>query len=258
MFELPDAPQPIGKVLDTAFQLYRTCFKAVLPLAAVYAILGQLPSIVSSRALGTTTENVSGSMVTLVSLFAIVCFVVSLGLYVALLHAIDRIAHSEHPPLGDSLAYGLRRLLTVLGAAFLGGLAIIGGMMLLIVPGIILMVTLFFATAAIATEDRGAVEALKRSHRLVWGNWWRTAAELTVIGLIFMIPFFLVGAVVGGIVGATGTASGQGGGLAVDVAMIVVQAVLGPLLAAGYLAIFYDRRLRKEGADLEARLSAQA
>jgi heme/copper-type cytochrome/quinol oxidase subunit 2 len=253
MFSLPQEPQPIGKVLDTAFKLYREAFKHVLPLAALYAVVTQLPNMVASRVPMAAADSSIAGMVSIAVLAGLIFGVV---LYAALIHAIDRVAHGEQQPLGASIARAFGKLVPLLGVIILTLLAVTTGVILLVIPGLIVMLTLMLGSALVMLEDRRVFEALGRSHRLVWGDWWRTLAELTVIGLIYIIPFILVGGVVGGAVGLTGNAQASQS-LVADLALMVVQMLLIPLMVAGYLAIFYDRCLRKEGSDLEARLSAQ-
>lgn len=256
MSVLPTSPQPIGKVLDTAFKLYRASLKPVLPLSALYALLSQLPQVIGSVSSGSNSGQLAPSLGVAVLLAVIVGAVVSVALYAALIDAIHRIARGRHGPLGISVARGFRKVLPVIGAIILVTLAVMGGMILLVIPGIILMITLVLTIPAIIVEDCGVIEAIRRSHRLVWGDWWRTLGELTVIGIIYFIPLFLISAVIGAVAGLTGTMA-NGGGLSVDLAVIILNTLLAPLLAAGFIAIFYDRRLRKEGSDLEARLSAE-
>ena len=59
--------------------------------------------------------------------------------------------------------------------AILYGLAIVVGLILLVIPGIILSISLCLAFYLVALENKGAVDSLKSSHALVKGYWWRTA-----------------------------------------------------------------------------------
>ena len=62
-------------------------------------------------------------------------------------------------------------------------LAVMIGTLLLIIPGLILMVSLLLCFPTALFDRQGPGFRLTESHRLVWGNWWRTAAILSV-GLI--------------------------------------------------------------------------
>ena len=63
---------------------------------------------------------------------------------------------------------------------------------LLIIPGIILMVSLLLCYPTALFDNKGPVSALSESHRLVWGNWWRTFVMLSVGVIILMVIYLVV------------------------------------------------------------------
>lgn len=65
------------------------------------------------------------------------------------------------------------------------------GFMLLVVPGIFLAVSLAFAPIAVAVEDAGVVEALRRSWSLTSGN----RIRLFALGLVVVVASAVLGAV---------------------------------------------------------------
>lgn len=67
---------------------------------------------------------------------------------------------------GKALAAGFARLVPVLGTALLTGLAILGGFIMLIIPGVIAAIRLSAAPAVTVVERLGPVAALKRSWEL--------------------------------------------------------------------------------------------
>ena len=70
----------------------------------------------------------------------------------------------------------------------LGGLA-----MLVAIPfGIKLLVGWYFATTVIAVEDCGALDSLKRSSYLVFGQWWRVFGIVLLLGLIIQFAISLI------------------------------------------------------------------
>jgi hypothetical protein len=170
----------------------------------------------------------------------------------------DRISRAEEASFGEALAKGGRKLLPIVGVSILYGLAVAGGFILLVIPGIILMLSLILAYGLVIVEDRGVIDSLKRSHALVWGHWWRTAGEATLIGIIYAIPLMLFMAVLGGVLAVAVGPNGVAINVILNIANLLLAAFLTPLLVAGYLAILNDRRVRHDGADLEARLSDAA
>lgn len=67
---------------------------------------------------------------------------------------------------------------------FLAGLAVLGGMILLIIPGLMFGVWFMFAGLLVITENFKGKVALSRSKQLVKGNFWGIASSLVILGFI--------------------------------------------------------------------------
>jgi len=78
-------------------------------------------------------------------------------------------------------------------ASFLVGISIIGGFLLLIVPGIIFAVRLTFATYFAIDKDVKPMEALRESKRITKGNRWKlywflvVCVFINILGLLCLI-----------------------------------------------------------------------
>jgi ABC-type Fe3+ transport system permease subunit len=111
-------------------------------------------------------------------------------------------------------------------------------------------------------EGKGPVDALTESHRLVWGNWWRTAAILTVGVIIIMVIYLIAGVIIG--VLAPIMVFGGGGtenALLISLISSLLIGVLTSLLVTPFyiglaISIYWDLKLRKDGGDLAARVGA--
>jgi uncharacterized membrane protein len=79
-----------------------------------------------------------------------------------------------------------RMLLMLLGATMLYVLAILGGFVLLIVPGIILGVAFSMYTYPIVEKNTGAIDALKQSWRMTKGNRWNIFLFGLIVALVGM------------------------------------------------------------------------
>ena len=130
------------------------------------------------------------------------------------------------------------------------------GLFFLLVPLVLLLVYLAYwsvAVPAVMIEGLSSIEALRRSFRLVRGQWWRVfgiwaVVVLVTIGLAFIssIPF-MVGDAVAGLGGADTLGSAM---LALD--GIVVPVVALPVPAIAGTLLYYDLRVRKEGFDMDS------
>jgi len=120
------------------------------------------------------------------------------------------------------------------------GLAVIGGLILFIIPGIYIGVRLAVSIQALVVEGKRGTEAMRRSWDLVGGHWWHAAFTL------------LVAALITGVVNAVITAPFSAGawfiqGVAAAVATIVTM----PYGALVGVLLYLDLRARKEPLDLD-------
>jgi hypothetical protein len=120
-----------------------------------------------------------------------------------------------------------------------------------------LYVLFVLATPAVVIERQGVFAALARAQRLVRGRWWRMCGVLllTLLITIFMgffalrVPFVVAELV---LFGAEPTGAAAVVQLAVDTAGRIVSWTLTSPFDAGVIALLYvDRRMRREGFDLE-------
>jgi hypothetical protein len=301
VYTRPNAPRSIGGVLDDGLRLWRQSLSTTWPLALLaqllFAIplvilrvqLKNLPPIPSSNAF--TAANAANTQLVLALirsptlvlaylltvLLAVVC-------YTAIVIRIEGVATSGAPPLGASLAAGLRLLPRVLlqlllfilcwiviGVA-LGIVAalVAGGMggaksslftiitltlMLLFV--VFLLGRLFLSFFALVVDDAGAAAAISVSWRLTRGSWWRCSAILLVLVIIGFV-FALVIALVNGLIAASLGPISLGATLLAQLVGVAANAFLGSLYPAVLIAIFHDLKLRKQGVDLVGRVNALA
>lgn len=64
------------------------------------------------------------------------------------------------------------------------GLAVVGGLILLVIPGIYIGMRLAVSTQALVVEGRRPTQAMDRSWELVRGHWWHAFGTLIVAGLL--------------------------------------------------------------------------
>jgi hypothetical protein len=128
-----------------------------------------------------------------------------------------------------------------------------------------IFVSYAFATPAVVLEGTGVFQALARSYRLVHGAWWRTLGLLLLAQLIagliggavqtpFTIGSFAVGFAAGddlsGWMLAAYLALGAIGG-------IIAGTLTYPFTAGVTTLLYVDRRMRREGLDLELRTESE-
>lgn len=266
----PSQPQGVGGVLDTAFQLYKASLAVVWPISLLLAIVGMPPTlywIFSGRPqpdatdiaasigfnLGFDPTDPIGSIIGLLS------GVLTMWVMSALYLKQRAVGVDELLGIGDSLKIALTRLGPLIGASILFVLAVVVGLILLLVPGFILMVSLMMYMALLLFENKGAVDSLTGSHKLVWGNWWRSSAVFTVALILVTVIFIALGVVFAIAAPLVGLAT-QDIVMVTLVGELVFNAafnlLLMPFFTAVMIALYWDLKLRKEGGDLAARVNA--
>lgn len=234
---LPPVPRrafTTGEVLSETFSIFFSSPVPLLVTAAVLVPLGGL-SMVLEKVLEGRPE-LAGILMLLRLIDSLVFSPLATG---AVTFAVFQRMRGRNTEVGESLRIGLSQLGNVLLVAILQGLAVIGGMILCIVPGIIFAVMYSLAVPVAIEERPGASQAMSRSSDLTDGNRWEIFFAL--LGL-FAITFGL--AIVAGAVGLLGTA--------VEIVMLLaVQVLASGLFATAYTVMYYRLRSVKESLDVD-------
>jgi hypothetical protein len=126
-----------------------------------------------------------------------------------------------------------------------------------VIPGVILMLSLAFYQMLIVVDGNRTFASLRASHRLVWGNWWRTATVFLVPAVLYLVIYVVLALVLGMVIPFT---DGEGGRTTLEFAINVMTIGVGtfsmPLFYSVALAQLNDLKLRKQGLDLEARIGS--
>jgi len=257
MYQQATAPLTIGGVLDNGFKLFRECFSKVF----LFALAGALV-IAPINLLGPYFQNnVPGPGILATVVCAIIVAAIFAGvIYGALVARMDSVARAAPLSVGEALAIGLRRLPAMFVCGLAVGIVVVVGLLLLLIPGLIFMIWFAFAPAAVIIERIGPFASLSYSRALVRGHWWRTAALLTIVGIIVIVIYFvLVIALSVLVVSNPGTfADGQAPWYIQLVFVPLLSGIVTPLTYSFVLSIYYDLKMRLEGGDLAARIAATA
>lgn len=103
--------------------------------------------------------------------------------------------NGRRPSVTDSLSVGLRVVLPVLLIGILFALAYMGGLVLLIVPGIMIAVAWCVAVPAYVIERPPLTQSFGRSAALTRGNRWRIFGMFCLFGLAFIVICMIVGVI---------------------------------------------------------------
>jgi hypothetical protein len=259
-------PRRVGEILDAAIKLYlgnaRTLMGAVVvvvvPLQIIYGVV--LLSLYSNAHDVSTGFSNIGQTVTPAEAHArlgallitqIVNLIGNSLVLAACVKALSDAYLGQQPQVGDSLRFGVRRLLPLLAQVIVRFFGLAVAFVLLLIPGIWLYGAWSVAVPALVIERAGPFRSLNRSRQLVKGSWWRSAAVV----LLATVLTAVVGGLIEGLLTAAALSSGNPSLLFVVVitvlAAIVSAVVLQPFSAAVTTVLYYDLRMRREGYDLE-------
>jgi hypothetical protein len=279
---MSDVPYPparqlsVGEVLDLSFRIYRVTLVKCLLLAGFGVIVGQLANFYNvfthrTPLAGTPTWDQLVAQMrdpTMWGLYVIGGVLTALFYAAVLLR--QRAIISDGSVSGE-VAAAVRRLPALIGL----GILILLCALLCVLPAMVTagavrvllslaaLVALSYGFVAVScsqtvllVEDKGPAASLARSWRLTTGNFWRLSVIYTVALIILMVLYAVSAAVAGFLAGVLGR-----GDLAMvtafaEVVGVALGALATPFYGALALAVLADLKVRKEGADLEQRISA--
>jgi hypothetical protein len=252
-------PLSMGEILDAGFKLFRHRFGALMVCALVPVVPLTILSMVVVASTDPTAFDVDGTAmpgddgsVIIGNLLDRLFTGAAAALAVAACFKIISSAYlGERASAGESLRYGLTRLLALMVAYIVLSILVPIGLIFLLIPGIFLAVKWSLTYAAIAGERTGPFAGMGRSWELTKGHWWRTFGTLVIVALLALVLTFALLAVIGAGAAASDSISDTAYAVVITLATIIVLAIVYPLLAAIITVLYYDLRVRNEGFDLQ-------
>lgn len=281
-------PLSFGEILDGAFSLYRRNFvtfavTALIPtglMIAGFALMGGA-GIAAMSSEG-TPASVGPAMYAglVVMVVALVGFMVMYG---ALTRQAAQSYTGQPTSVGDGMRAGLRSVLPLLGAAIIAwiglvvavfGVALVGGIIgavvgqlgtaIAMLAGLVMVVVfvgaglgavamLFAVLPAIVVEGAGPLRALERSFELARGALGRVVGLMVVTLVITYLPMIAI-------MWMTGSFAQFANPQAVpsptqfmtqQVLAMGVSVFTGPFMMAVIVLLYFDRRVRTEGLDVQ-------
>ncbi len=258
MYRKPNAPRPVGGVIEDAVRLYRESFQRCAPIAVLGALVSAAFDLL-------VLQIAHHEGLPLTSLEAIVRvyqeppvmalnllqIVLLLALFGALIVTQQATAESDGSVrVGEAIGIGFARLGRCALAALVSTVLIVVGC-LLIVPGIYLSGVLCLWPVAMYVEDHGALQSLETSRRLIQGHWWHATTVLAVAMLI-ALAFSMFAGFIAGIAQLVAGADAAGSAI-VQLIGAVADVFLLPMLPAAMIALTNDLKLRRSAAELMPR-----
>ncbi len=204
-------PKTLGEILSAAFNIYKAnASKLLLIVAVVVVPLSFIGALFSGVVFAGTKHTVllfdrpvevidrsfglvlAGALVT-----AVISVIITAVLQAAILRAAAQATIGDPVDPEESYRFGFKRLGSVILVSLLVGLAILGGLILLVIPGIIFAVLLSVSVPVLIVENRRGRAAMSRSWNLVKGHFWHALGVIFVAGIITGIVSGIIGAIGG-------------------------------------------------------------
>jgi hypothetical protein len=259
-------------VLDTAFRIFKASAIRCLVLGPLAIISGQAPNIYH-LAMGQPRASFGGNDPVWWGLYAFGALASLTFTAALIMHQHDIVAGIPTRAI-DKLKKAVRGLPALVGMALamvlvivvIPGLLAYGGfnlplaarsavMIAAVSLSIYVLVALSLAWCALLIDRLAAPRALLHSLSLVRGNWWRTLLVLVITTVVMFVFYFVIIAVVAPLIGAMEVALVAA---VTEVLAVALSALVAPYFSGTLLAIYGDLEARREGADLERRISAVA
>jgi hypothetical protein len=194
MFMEASTPSSILNVWRNTLSLYKNTLAKTWPfIALIMLFIGlfqpQLDTLQSKKVTNadiiTHLQQQPKAILILIALA--LTFLMLLWAYTnnALIKRLYDLSKDQNAPVKTALTTVLHKFLVLLMATIIVFALVALGVIALALPGIFIMVMLFFTTPFILFDNLGIFKSLSESCKLVWGNWWRTF-------LIIFVPFLLL------------------------------------------------------------------
>lgn len=252
-------PLSLGEILDRTFSLYRRHFLLFMGITGIPQVL-VLALNLSQTALQSTIPGAQRDLsltLAFLALYIPIAVVAYLFAQGGAIIAVSDLYLGRPITIMESLRRVWEELGSLLGVIILNGLALVGGFILLIIPGIYLACRLLVCVPAALIEKRGPRDSLSRSFNLTRGNAGRAFVILLlyvalVYGAILLLalPF----SILLGVSAATGGANSSTARVLIALTQVGTSAasiLVTPVLLIATSVFYFDLRVRKEAFDLQ-------
>lgn len=254
----------VGDVLDGAFKLLKANVRTLLLIVAAITVPLQLvsafvvretfsPGILNvindpSVAERAANQQSSGGEVAVQLIAALLGLLATPFIAGAVSRVVAASYLGEQIGPAEALKVAGRRFGALLGAFFLVHLAEVVGGVLCVLPGIALMAMFSLTAPAIAVEEIGPIQGMRRSWNLVKRRFWPVLGISLLAGLIASMLGNILGTapqLVGLLVG------GRFAWLLVAIGAVLTSLVTAPVVSIVATLVYFDGRIRHEGFDLQ-------
>lgn len=246
MLYLPEQKQSVTQIISSSFKGYIHFFPQFFLICLIAAIVNAGLSCLAQLLI--LANSVPAMLLTILIYVAsiFISMIFSSAIYYFLYLCISQ----QTPSIADSLNRGVKVIWSVLLAAILIAMFLLGGFIFFVIPGVIMTVYIILYQPLIVIYNYKSTDALYTSFRLIRHNWWRTLGFLILLMIMALAPILLFVIL-----------ASNAPGLAVlnnlyvqSLLMAIYQFLVVPLTMLALLYLLFDLRVREleNRADIEA------
>ena len=174
----------VGKwrVFVLGCRLFAECFGAIWPVL----ILSSGLSIVAGWSQLQAPVDTNTSLASVLVLVVVSAYLNTIVTLVCFNHMMQKPV-----TIGAVASLALGKLPGLMAVLLITIVVMVLGIFLFVIPGMILAVTLMPATTLFIVRPMGPIKTIRKSHKLVWGYWLRTAniySLYTILAIALLLP----------------------------------------------------------------------
>ncbi|MEU0147825.1 glycerophosphoryl diester phosphodiesterase membrane domain-containing protein [Streptomyces sp. NPDC006288] len=300
---IPLRPLGVGEILDGAVSTMRTHWRTVLGVSLTVSVIAEIvivlvqryllprpptvdPNATGTEALRQATDSAQSELLTSAP-STLVAMIATLITTSVLTVVISRSVLGRGVTLSEAWSEARPRILPLVGLTLLLSLMSAAIMAVGVLPGLLLgdgagglaltflglfaacgvvlwlMIRFTLAAPALMLERQPVLTALRRSAKLVKGNWWRTFGILAltyllviVVTLIIAVPFGIIALAVDSdglseLLNSNSTDFGWPFLIITGIGDVIISTLAYPFTAGVMALLYVDQRIRREALDLE-------
>ena len=254
---VPDRQVSIGRVFGRAFGTIGSNPVTTLGIAFLFSALPQTLFNQLTRMMGMNQGAKLAPAATVG--IGLVGIILGIALYAIVQGALVRstVDHEEgrHPGLGESIMAGLVVAIPLIVMAIISGIAMMIGLVLFVVPGVILYLMWSVSAPALVDERLSIMGALGRSRYLTRGYRWRIFGMVLVLVVLSWLAMALMATLViaGGGFSLQAVAKAQQDPSIVAIAvLLIMQTLISVVYGVSHASLFVELRNAKDGPSDEA------
>lgn len=186
---------PLGQLFNKSFETYKSKFQILTKISAlnflVFIVMAPFIGFFVGLNFGAFFMHAPANLMSILvgTLFLLVGILIAiiLGAWISASLYFAVKDGSNQTKIKDIMPAAWKKAGSFFWVLFLAGLFTILGFILLVIPGIIFMVWMAFASYIFVFEDIRGVAALKKSREFARGYWWPLFGRILIIIVLSMI-----------------------------------------------------------------------